>query len=328
MTYRLILRFDENNPMNLSDDNSGQLQFSIAAVERDTGIGKDTLRVWERRYGFPQPGRDNFGERTYPLSQVEKLRMVKRLLDAGHRPGHIVALSVDELQRITLSLVAGPQALPQGVDGVDHLVQEAMALLRRQDIDGLRSSLHQAVASLGVSRFVIELLSPLNAMVGDAWVRADIQVFEEHIYTECVTGVLRQAIHQLSNHVPNRQPRVLLTTFPQEEHAVGLLMAESLLMLHGCYCLPMGVKTPLSDIAKAVAAQHADVVALSFSISLNPNHVLDGLAELRQLLPAQVDIWAGGRAPVLQRRPPAGVVVIADLNQIETHVHRWRHSRA
>ena len=37
--------------------------ISIAAVERDTGLGKDTLRVWERRYGFPQPLRDAFGER-------------------------------------------------------------------------------------------------------------------------------------------------------------------------------------------------------------------------------------------------------------------------
>ena len=73
--------------MDLSEGESKHLTFSIAAVERDTGIGKDTLRVWERRYGFPQPGRDNFGERSYPLAQVEKLRIIKRLLDAGHRPG-------------------------------------------------------------------------------------------------------------------------------------------------------------------------------------------------------------------------------------------------
>jgi len=51
-----------------------QPHLSIAAVERDTGIGKDTLRVWERRYGFPQPKRDAFDERSYPQAQVEKLR--------------------------------------------------------------------------------------------------------------------------------------------------------------------------------------------------------------------------------------------------------------
>ncbi len=65
------------------------ITLSIAAVERDTGLSKDTLRVWERRYGFPAPGRDSLGERAYTLSEVEKLRIVKRLLDAGHRPGRI-----------------------------------------------------------------------------------------------------------------------------------------------------------------------------------------------------------------------------------------------
>jgi len=73
------------------------LQLSIAAVERDTGIGKDTLRVWERRYGFPQPRRDGSGDRQYPLDQVERLRVIKRLLDGGHRPAQVVALPIDEL---------------------------------------------------------------------------------------------------------------------------------------------------------------------------------------------------------------------------------------
>ena len=42
--------------------------LSISQVERDTGLSKDTLRMWERRYGFPQPSRDEFGERLYDAS--------------------------------------------------------------------------------------------------------------------------------------------------------------------------------------------------------------------------------------------------------------------
>ena len=37
--------------------------YSIAAVEREVGLSKDVLRVWERRYGFPLPSRDAPGER-------------------------------------------------------------------------------------------------------------------------------------------------------------------------------------------------------------------------------------------------------------------------
>ena len=50
----------------------------IAAVARDTGLGKDTLRVWERRYGFPAPLRDAAGERSHHVGARDVLLL-------GHR---------------------------------------------------------------------------------------------------------------------------------------------------------------------------------------------------------------------------------------------------
>jgi DNA-binding transcriptional MerR regulator len=64
--------------------------LTVTAVERETGLSADTLRVWERRYGFPQPLRDSSGRRRYPKEQVERLRQIKRLVDAGFRPGKLV----------------------------------------------------------------------------------------------------------------------------------------------------------------------------------------------------------------------------------------------
>ena len=66
-------------------------------MERDTGLSKDTLRMWERRYGFPEPLRDANGERVYPVGQVEKLQLIKRLMERGHRPGKIIPLAMEEL---------------------------------------------------------------------------------------------------------------------------------------------------------------------------------------------------------------------------------------
>ena len=72
-------------------------QFTIAAVERDVGLSKDVLRVWERRYGFPVPNRDPHGERLYPAVQVLRLGLIKRLMDLGHRPGRLMSTPVEEL---------------------------------------------------------------------------------------------------------------------------------------------------------------------------------------------------------------------------------------
>ena len=47
--------------------------LNISAVERETGLSKDVLRIWERRYGFPRPDRDDNAERQYAPDEVAKL---------------------------------------------------------------------------------------------------------------------------------------------------------------------------------------------------------------------------------------------------------------
>ena len=71
-----------------------EISFTIANVERETGLSKDLLRMWERRYGFPAPERDANGDRVYPAEQVERLRRIKRLIDRGHRPGKLIAAHI------------------------------------------------------------------------------------------------------------------------------------------------------------------------------------------------------------------------------------------
>ena len=299
------------------------LTLSIAAVERDTGLSKDTLRIWERRYGFPTPGRDAIGERAYTLDQVEKLRVVKRLMDAGHRPGRIVPLRYDELVQLSASTIERPNRKTEPVAGTDDLY-ELLQLIRGHDVRALSRRLRLTLARRGVARFVIEVVAPMNLAVGDAWLRGQMEIFEEHAYTEVVQRVLREAIAALPEADAGLQPAVLLTTFPGEPHGLGLLMAEALLALEGCRCVSLGLQTPVWDTVLAVRAHAVDIVALSFTGCLNPNQAFDGLRELRTKLPEPIEIWAGGSAPVLHRRRIAGVEPLAALEAIFGQVERWR----
>jgi DNA-binding transcriptional MerR regulator len=146
-----------------------QPSFSIAAVERDTGLPKDTLRVWEKRYNFPQPGRDSFGERIYSIDQVEKLRVIKRLLDGGHRPGKIIGLSIDELVKLAEVSSAGSR-MHVAPDSLDEL-NGYMELIKRHDAEEFRQAMSRLALTMGLRRFVVEIVAPMNAMVGDAWAR-------------------------------------------------------------------------------------------------------------------------------------------------------------
>ena len=307
-----------------SRDNDSQIARSIAAVERDTGIGKDTLRVWERRYGFPAPSRDANDERTYPIAQVEKLRVIKRLMDQGHRPGRIVAQSMDALQHLSRGEASLQSSQPTGVAAERQDLMAYIALLQAQEHEGIRQELLKTLSHVGLQSFVTDVVAPLTALVGDTWARGDLAVHEEHLYTESVSGLMRQAIGAIAKPAQGGAPTVLLTTFPQEAHGLGLLMVQSLLTLQGCRCVSLGTQTPLRDIAQAAAAYNADVVALSFSLHMNTNHVVDGLSELRLLLPPSVEVWAGGSAPALRRRQKDRVVVLHDLMSISETIKHWR----
>lgn len=293
--------------------------MNISAAERHTGLSKDTLRVWERRYGFPAPGRDPAGERLYPPDQIERLRLLKRLIDAGERPGRLVALPLAELQDRLRRHPSTEAESPAEVD-------EYLEVLKSHDVEGLRRKLSHACGRLGLARFVTDVVAPLNTRIGNAWMRGQLQVFEEHLYTEA----MRVTLHEAIGRVPpgGGHPRVLLTTFSDEPHGLGLLMAEALLSLEGAHCISLGVGTPLWDIVQASAALRIDVVALSFSGCMNPNEAVSALSELRSRLPARAELWAGGAAPALHRRPVVGVRAIASIDAIHGEVAAWRTRHA
>ncbi|NYE63630.1 DNA-binding transcriptional MerR regulator/methylmalonyl-CoA mutase cobalamin-binding subunit [Duganella sp. 1224] len=298
---------------------------TISDVERDTGVAKETLRVWERRYDFPQPLRDPNGERVYPIEQVHKLRLVKRLIDLGFRPGKVIQYSTDELQALTGKASSKGDAPSAPAPEL----QLYLDLCKSHQMEALRRRLSQALLMMGLKSFVIELVAPLTTLIGEAWAAGQLATFEEHLYTESLTVVMRSAIFAMpqANASNVGAPRILLTTLPQERHGLGLLMAEAMCVAEGAHCISLGVQTPLLDIVEAARVQRVDIIALSFSVAMNPRQVLDGLAELHTRLAGCADLWAGGNNAALKRRRPPFVRVF-ELADLAGAIRDWRTRHA
>jgi methanogenic corrinoid protein MtbC1 len=274
------------------------------------------VRIWERRYGFPRPQRDPHGERVYTPGDIEKLRLLKRLIDQGHRPGKLVGQAVAQLEMLVYPGSTdreGPTGAPASRPYLELIVQGRIA--------ELRDRLAQAQLQMGLARFVVELLAPLTREVGVAWARGSIEVYEEHLYSEVAQRVLCSAIRAIPE---GARPHVLLTTLPQESHGIGILMAESLLALDGARCVSLGVQTPVRDIVLAAKSQDADIVALSFTPVVSPRQLVAALSELRSKLASTVELWAGGTASGLLRRPPADVRILGSLAEIGPALRAWR----
>ena len=293
------------------------LNLNISAVERETGLSKDVLRVWERRYAFPRPSRDDNGERLYTAAEIAKLRAIKRLMDVGMRPGKIVRCSQQELDALAEARIA-----PRSVDLAPALERGIVAMLKMHDAAALQQALANLLMKQGLQRFVLDTLTPLNRAIGDAWMRGELEVFEEHLYTEQLQVALRTAINAFPRQTGT--PRVLLTTFPGEHHGVGLLMVEALLVPEAVQCISLGVQTPLEDIRRAALAHKAHLVALSFSSAFPVRQASEGLAVLRLQLPATITMWAGGEMTRRVRKTLPGVVLIPDLPAVIGALKSWR----
>lgn len=293
---------------------SSEACYNIAAVERDTGLSKDTLRVWERRYGFPNPQRDQHDERLYTLPQLEKLRLLRLLIDYGHRPSKIINRSTAELSQLIASR-APSQAAPPEIEAI-------IELLLRHDVEGFRAALTQNLMRQGLLQFVTQTVTALNHWIGEAWLAGRVAIFDEHLYSEHVQNILRNAI--LAEPGRGSAPRVLLTSLPGEKHRIGLLMVEAVLAAEGVACVGLGTETPVIDIKNAVPAYGVDIVALSFSSAITQSAALAGLVELRGLLPQGIEIWAGGGALARVRKATDGVLLLRSFDDMRYALTRWR----
>ena len=291
--------------------------LNISAVERETGLSKDVLRIWERRYGFPRPGRDDNAERQYAAADVAKLRTIKRLMDTGLRPGKLIRQSLDDLNAL-----AEKRIHPRRDALAPAMERDVLAVLKSHDVAGLQALLANLLLRQGVQRFVMETIAPLNRAVGEAWMRGELQVFEEHLYTELTQAVLRSALAAFARQPGT--PRILLTTVPGEQHGLGLLMVDALLTPEGAQCISLGTQTPFEDIRRAAAAHKINIVALSFSSAFPLRQAGDALALLRRQLPSTVALWAGGEHLRRVRKSLSGVQLLSELSDALEALRSWR----
>jgi len=294
-----------------------ETRFNISAVERETGLSKDVLRIWERRYGFPRPERDENAERQYTADELARLRTIKRLMDTGLRPGKLIRQSLEELNAL-----AEKRIRPRRETPALAAENDVIAVIKSHDAHTLHSALAALLMRQGIQRFVTETVAPLNREVGEAWMRGELQVFEEHLYSEALQQVLRAAIGVMPR--AGNAPRIVLTTVPGEQHGIGLLMVEALLASESAACISLGTQTPFDDIRRAAVAHKAHVVAVSFSMSFPLRQMGDAIAALRRALAPGVAVWAGGEVTRRLRKTPSGVRLLADIGDVLPSLRSWR----
>ncbi len=296
--------------------------MSIGALARATGVPADTLRTWERRYGFPSPERTDSGHRRYSLRTLERLKLVRQVLELGHRPSTVLA--TDEAGLRQLLEAAGPGGAPPAAGRVAEASDPArvegwLELVARFDGVTLEHALRSAAGELGGLAFLERLLAPFLRELGERWASGAIGVRHEHFASERVRELLAAEWRPLSDSATGAT--VVGATPAGEQHSLGLHMAALALALHGARVVFLGADAPASEVARAVEQHAAQAVVLSAARGTDRRHLEREVAALRAALPDTVPVVAGGQGfqPPLQ-----GVVTIRNLFELV----QWWSARA
>ena len=290
--------------------------FLPSEIERETGFGKEQLRKWRQRFGFPPKESNVDGKIAYSGQTVEQLHLIRRLLEAGFRPAQVVGKTVLELEKLKLEL-----GLNAVVYAPDESIITLIEYIKLNDLKGFLSLLIKKRGKQTMLDFVQNTITPLMIGIGDAWRRDEIDIHHEHLCSAHVERYLHAEILRLRPR--ECLPVILLALPPGEHHLLGLLMAEAVLAEEGAIAINIGSGIPLNNLKLAAMSCKADVVALSFSFAHPSKDILPTILHFRRLLPPEIQIWVGGAGISVIRKKPKGVDFFYDFKDAVFALHNF-----
>lgn len=270
------------------------VELSIGTLSNATGVPVETLRTWERRYGFPTPiMRTGGSHRRYAAETIGVVQLIVRALDLGYRPSAVVGRDPEELRRL-LSGASSEPLSQRDAAARDRLgLQRWVELTRAFDGEGLTAEFHQSLAEMAAIEFLERCMGPYLVEIGELWARGTLRVSHEHFASEKAREFLSTQWRRLSDAVRPGRPKVVLATPPRESHVLGLHMAAWVVACADAEVVFLGADTPMIEVAFAAERYGARGVVISIAAGYAGD--LEAQArELAERLPPDISVAIGG----------------------------------
>jgi len=282
--------------------------YPLRVAVRRTGLSAERLRAWELRYGAVEPVRTPGGSRRYRESDLERLSVLRAVVDAGRRIGDVVRLETPALRAL---LSAGKADAEPGSD-FDSILDP----LARLEAEIVRARLVEEQAGRGSLEFAQTYVLPLLEEIGRRWERGELSIAAEHLASSLLSSILGEALREA--RPAEAGATIVFATPSGERHALGLFVAALTAAHAGAEAIFLGAEVPEADLVASVLRSRASVLALGL-VTIDPVEAEGIIRSLRQQLPVRIEIWLGGPG-MPPCAPIAGVERIANLDQLASRV--------
>ncbi len=291
-----------------------EARYRIGTLARLTGITTHAIRVWERRYRALTPGRTVGGARLYTDHDVQRLRLIKRLLGRGYTISAVANLDIEQLSKLT-PFGAGPTSLaPETSERARAAIEAILSAIGELDLERASRSLGHAANTFSPHDLVTLVIAPALDEIGDRWQSGEICTAAEH----AASAMMRTHLGALlaAQPVTGKAP-IICTTPAGEQHELGALLVAVVAAMHGLRPVYLGANLPAEQIAQAARLSRAGSVALSL-VGVGPEDAGRELVALCKALPIDVEVLIGGRRASEVPMLPERVQVLSSLQQLET----------
>jgi len=296
-------------------DMADEAKYRVGMVSKMTGLSTHTLRMWEKRYTAVLPKRTEAGGRLYTDADVERLRLLHKLVQSGHSIGGIANLPDCDLRGMTAAAPATSiQTASQHLPELRGRVMAAVERLRIQEAEQLLTS---AALSIEPCEFLKSVVAPILVEIGERWERGELRIAHEHAFSTLMRGLLFSLMRLYPAN--DAQRRVVVGTPAKEDHEMGAMMVAMLAAMHGWSVLYLGPDLPADEIAYAVEEIDADLLMLSVT-SLKQKASEREIAAIESSISERVKILVGGRAA--NALPESRVQIEQDLALAEAELSR------
>lgn len=291
----------------------------IHRVAKLTGLSKDVIRVWERRFGILKPTRGANRYRNYSDEDVALLRFLKEQLDAGGSIGELAKLGREEL--LGRARASAPRA--SFVDNTfSRLLRELLSTLNPFDRVIFEKRLNGAVAVVPFEEALHGILLPLQEQIGQLWHEGHIDVAIEHYVTKHIQQKIFSAMNQLP--VAEFGAKVIVACPPGEEHDIAALTVAYRCRVRGCRVYYLGANVPVASLANLCGKVEPDLTIISFPLALSD----DKVTELVQVLADEVSpvssLAVGGHGALAMRDffLKYNITVLEDFAELDHRLDR------
>lgn len=286
--------------------------YNIKSVSERTGIPPVTLRAWERRYGFPDPGRTESGYRLYSDFEVAALNWLKLQTESGLSIGQAVKLLQDLLER-----GESPFHLPspdkigdyehQTTKQIQEKLVEALLSLDGEQAERITRS---ALNLYTLETVMLEVFAPTMIEVGEQWHAGKIGVAVEHFASQHCRMHLMKALE--STHDTATKGSIVAACAPGEWHELGILILTVLLRSRGWAITYLGPNLSLERLSEALVKLEPQMLLFSATVEDSAENLIELIDVLSELPDPKPIIGLGGQAfqqnPSLTNRIPGSFV--------------------